>query len=404
MVQAQYMSTSKNLILFLSGLLLNCQEAVENQVPEKTQPAKESYFISAAPLDKTSHSVMQLLAAGVGQAELATLLKYDVQSYLITYYTDYKGERVEASGVVMIPLEMAVPAALVSLQHGTTFSKEDAPSMRDGFLGVEFFASAGYVALMPDFLGYGASASLFHPYYDAEHSASSVIDLIHATKEFLTAENVLFNDRLFLGGYSEGGYVTLAAAKEIEKNPAHGLKLTAAAAGAGGYDLTHMLASITSSDYYPYPSYLAFLLMAYNETNDWNKPLSYFFNLPYSDALDKYMTGNHSGGYINSKLTTHVPTLFNAGFYDNLRNDGGEADLKNALKKNSVQGWRTDLPIRLYHGTKDEIIPFANSQVTLEQFKAAGSRNVSLTSLPGGTHGNSFEAMLRDFIPWFLTL
>jgi pimeloyl-ACP methyl ester carboxylesterase len=398
------MSTSKNLILLLSGLLLNCQDAVENRVPESAQPDKHSHLISAVPREKISRTVMQLLAAGAGQSEMASLLKYDVQSYTITYYTDYKGEQVEASGVVMIPLDMPEQAAVVSIQHGTTFSKDEAPSMRDGFQGVEFFASAGYVALVPDLLGYGASASLFHPYYDAAYSASSVVDLIHATKEFLTAQDVLFNEKLFLAGYSEGGYVTLAAAKEIENNPEHRLKLTAVAAGAGGYDLTHMLASVTSTDYYSYPSYLAFLLMAYNETNDWHKPLSYFFKDQYAEALSKYMNGQYSGGYINSKLTTSIPALFNADFYGRLHSADGEADLKSALTKNSVNGWRTDLPIRLYHGTNDEIIPIQNSKVTLEQFRTAGSKNVSLTSLPGGNHGNSFEPMLRDFIPWFLTL
>jgi pimeloyl-ACP methyl ester carboxylesterase len=398
------MSTSKNLILLLSGLLLNCQEAVEKRIPEKAQPDKQSHFISAVPRENISHTVMQLLAAGAGQSELGSLLKYDVQSYTITYYTDYKGEQVEASGLVIIPLGMPEQAALVSIQHGTTFSKDEAPSTRDGFQGIEFFASAGYVAFMPDLLGYGASASLFHPYYDAAHSASSVIDLIHATKEFLDVQKVLFNEKLFLAGYSEGGYVTLAAAKEIERNAEHGLQLTAVAAGAGGYDLTHMLTSVTSTDYYSYPSYLAFLLMAYNETNDWNKPLSYFFRDQYANALATYMNSSYSGGYINSRLTTNLPALFNTDFYSQLHSANGEPDLKSALKKNTLNGWRTELPIRLYHGTKDEIIPIENSQVTLEQFKAAGSDNVSLTSFPGGSHGNSFESMLRDFVPWFLTL
>src|SRR3712207_9335251 len=62
-----------------------------------------------------------------------------------------------------------------------------------------------------------------------------------SVKEFLKKENIAFNDNLFLAGYSEGGYVTLAAAQEIENNPEHNLKLTGAAAGAGGYELTEML-------------------------------------------------------------------------------------------------------------------------------------------------------------------
>jgi pimeloyl-ACP methyl ester carboxylesterase len=398
------MSISKNLILLLlSGLALKCQEPVETKAPDESIHAGKKYFVSASPGDGTSRTTLQLLAAGLGQSELAQLLQYDVETYTIVYNTVYKGEPVEASGLIMVPKEMVEAAPLVSLQHGTIFRKDEAPSVRGGFQGVEFFASAGYVTLMPDYLGYGSSSHIFHPYYDSEHSAATVIDLIKAAKEFLAKEEVAFNEELFLAGYSEGGYVTLAAAKEIETDPIHGLSVTAIAAGAGGYDLTEMLTSITSSDYYAYPGYLAFVLKSYHHTYGWKMPLSHFFREKYADAILKFVDGEHGGGYINSQLTTHVPSLFNPSFLENLAKTDGETELKNALILNSTAGWKTDTPVRLYHGTRDEIIPFQNSEKTLANFKAAGSDGVTLTAIPNGTHGSSFEPMLRDFIPWFLS-
>ena len=232
----------------------------------------------------------------------------------------------------------------------------------------------------------------------------TVIDLIKAAKEFLLAEGRVFNEELFLAGYSEGGYMTLAAAREIDTNPAHNLTVTAVAAGAGGYDLQQMLTSITTGSHYAYPSYLAFVLMSYNRTLGWNKPLNYFFQDKYADALTQYMNGQYSGSFINGRLTTHVPSLFNTTFLNRLRTSGGETELKNALQENSVAAWRTDIPIRLFHGTKDEIIPYQNSEITLQNFKTVGSSNVTLTLIQGGTHGNSFQRMLLDFIPWFLEL
>lgn len=397
------MSASKSIVLLLSGLLFSCQEAVERPIAEKI-PEEKRYFVSATGGEKTSHSTLQLLASGLGQPGLGALLKYDLQTYTITYATTYEGQPVKASGLMMVPVNMTSAAPMLSLQHGTTFVKDEAPSVRGGVQGTEFFASAGYITLVPDFLGYGESASLFHPYYDREHAASTVIDFIHAAREFLTTERISFNKQLFLAGYSEGGYVSLAAAREIENNAAHRMQVTAVAAGAGGYDLPEMLAEITRDDHYAYPSYLAFLLMAYNTTYDWNRPLTSFFENKYAAVLSQYMDGNHSGGFLNARLTTHVPALFNRDFYKQLKEEEGEAKLKKALALNSVAGWKTDVPIRLYHGTRDEIIPYENSQVALEKFKAVGSENVSLTLIPGGTHGNSFEPMLRDFIPWFLSM
>ena len=388
----------------MSSLLLNCRNTEEAAVPvaEET-PAANKYFLSATEGEETARTTLQFFATGFGQSAISALLKYDVKTYTLVYSTTYRGSPVEASGLIMVPVGMKDKAPIVSVQHGTTFEKDEAPSVRGGFQGMEFFASAGYVTIMPDYLGYGKSASLFHPYYDRKHAASTVIDLIKAAKEFLASEDIPVSEKLFLAGYSEGGYVTLAATKEIDTNPVHGLKASAVAVGAGGYDLPEMLKEITTNTYYAYPSYLAFVLMAYNHTYEWNKPLDYFFKERYADALSNYLNGDYSGGYINSRLTTHVPGLFNPVFFEALHNPHGELRLKSALMENSVAGWKTQIPIKMFHGTKDEIIPYQNSEITLDKFRKAGSENVSLTLIQGGTHGNSFERMLRQFIPWFLS-
>jgi pimeloyl-ACP methyl ester carboxylesterase len=399
------MSDIKNLLfLLVSGLLLSCHEAVESNVPVDQLPEEKRYFVSATAGQETSMEILQLLASGFDQGHIAALLKHDVKTYTLTYLTSYKGEPVEASGLIMLPKDLTAEAAIISLQHGTTFIKNEAPSVDGGFQGAEFFASAGYITIMPDFIGYGKTASIFHPYYDSQHAASTVIDMIKATREFLQMEKILFSEKLFLAGYSEGGFVTLAAAKEIENNSSHDLAVSAVAAGAGGYDLPEMLKGITTGDYYAYPAYLAFVLMSYNETYEWNKPLSYFFKAEYAEALSKYMNGLYGGGTINSRLTTHTPSLFNPDFFARLKTIEGEPELKNALRDNSVAGWKTNIPIRLFHGTKDEIIPYQNSEIALDKFKAAGSAaEVSLKLISGGTHGNSFGPMLQDFIPWFLS-
>src|SRR5690606_6741228 len=101
--------------------------------------------------------------------------------------------------------------------------------------------------------------------------------MIAATAELLTVEGIPFDNRWFLTGYSEGGYVTMAAAQAIEAGALPDFTLTAVAAGAGGYDLPHMLKAIIEADEYDYPAYIAFLIMAYNNTYNWDLPLNYFF-------------------------------------------------------------------------------------------------------------------------------
>ncbi|MBT1701931.1 lipase family protein [Fulvivirgaceae bacterium PWU20] len=384
--------------MILSVLFFSCQDDTASE-----KPAEKKYFISAEETADIPLETLKALTTSLGQPDIAALLKYSIKSYTIVYETTFKGEPIQASGLLIIPQGLTADAPIISVQHGTTFVKSDAPSL-GAFTGMELFASAGYISLVPDFIGYGKSASVFHPYYDKDHSAFAVVDMIKSAKEFLASKKIGFNEKLFLAGYSEGGYVTLAAAKEIETNPSHNLKLTAVAAGAGGYDLNEMLKGITTSTYYSYPSYLAFVMMSYNNTYNWNKPLNYFFKQQYADALNQYMNGEYGGSFINQKLTTDLNSLFNADFYSRLKQPQGEPELKQALANNSIVGWNTATPIRLYHGSKDEIIPYQNSESTLKSFREAGNNNVTLTIIPQATHGSGLQPMLQNVIPWFLSL
>jgi pimeloyl-ACP methyl ester carboxylesterase len=393
------MITRISIVFFLMiAFVTGCNDE-DKDVPS----IEEKHFVSATLKQEYPLEILKVVTAAFGQADLVDKLKYSVQSYRVTYKTVYKGNTIEASGLILLPKNISDKAPLISVQHGTTFVKSEAPSLSTTYTGSELLAAAGFITLVPDFIGYGESADIFHPYYDKEHSALSVIDLIKAAKEFLVKEKVPFSEKLFLTGYSEGGYVTLAAAEEIDNNFEHGLTVTAVAAGAGGYDLVNMLGDITTNTTYSNPSYLAFVLMSYNSTYDWNNPLSYFFKQQYADALSLYMNGEYGGSFINDKLTTNVADLLATDFYDHLQ-QGTETDLELALEKNTIHGWKTTFPIQLYHGTNDEVIHYQNSEITLENFKAAGSSQVTLTLIEGGTHGSSFVPMMEQFIPWFLEL
>lgn len=383
------------MMLLAFGLICSCQDEAPDQQEE------HFYYVSVTPVNELSVQTLKSFAVLLGRPELGSMMKYGITTYKVVYKTTYNGTAINASGLLYLPNGMQGAAPLVSVQHGTTFLKTDAPSVSGEITGVELFAAAGYVALMPDFIGYGESADIFHPYYDKEHSALAVIDMIKAAKEYLEQEKIAFSDKLFLTGYSEGGYVTLAAANVIETGDDTGLNVTAVAAGAGGYDLTGMLSGLTTSNYYSYPSYLAFVIMSYNHTYQWNKPLDYFFDEPYAESLNKYMNGDYDGSFINSKLTTSVDKLFNAQFFESLKSQSGEQELKQAFANNSVSGWKTQIPMKLFHGTKDEVIPYQNSEVTLENFKSSGSSDVTLTLIPDGTHGDTFLPMLEEAVPWF---
>lgn len=385
-------------------LLLTFFMEYKNEKNPLSESNSAPRLISSSHITDIPAKNLKLISQNMGLSlDLSTQINYGISIYKIIYSTKYKNQQIKASGLAYIPIGMKEASAIVSLQHGTAIKKSDAPSIAQSFTGAELIASAGYCCFMPDYIGYGASADIFHPYYDQKHSALTVIDMIKSGKEFLKEKKIAFTDKLFLAGYSEGGYITLAAQKEIENDPMHALKLTAVAAGAGGYDLIDMLGSLNTDKTYPYPTYLAFIIESFNLTYDWNKSFDYFFAPEYAKKLPALVDGTHEGSYINAALTTNLDLLFNPIFFNNLKGSG-EAEFKRALINNNLSNWKPVTPLHMYHGSSDEIIPYRNSQLTYDSFKDKGATDVQLISIAGGTHTNSFPGMLQSFIPWFNSL
>ncbi|WP_227006253.1 lipase family protein [Rufibacter latericius] len=388
-------------LLAVSSWFSSCKESevLDNQQVQQTQ---KEHFVSAEKLTTIQAAGLREVAISNGQPELAKLVKFDVDVYRLVYLTQYNGQEVRASGLMVVPLNLTAPAPLLSAHHGTTFDQKYAPSnfQINSLTGFEAFGAAGYLTLVPDYLGYGESKQILHPYYDVKHSGLAVVDMIKAGKSYFQKNNIKASDQLFMAGYSEGGYVTLAAQKEIEENEEHDLAVTASGAGAGGYDLEGMLSRVISGQSYDYPANLAFILQAYNKTYNWNRPLTDFFQEPYATRIQELIDGTRTSSSINSALAKDPAKLFNPTFLAGLRGDG-EVALKQALKNNSLKTFVPKSPTRLYHGTADTMVPFVNSQVTYDAMKAAGASDVKFIPVKGGTHFSSLEPMIKDLIPWF---
>jgi len=393
-------------LLLLAALLvgsLGCRRTTED--PQPTPTDGQELFVSAQAIGTIPKLQLQTLATLVGFGAFTPQLKYDATYYKFLYKTTYKGQLIQVSGLLGVPLNTPAPPALLSAQHGTMFRQADAPSnFPNAFTGFELFASAGFVTVIPDFIGLGASSNVVQPYYDKATSARTVVDMLKAARYFLQQQNIATNKNLFLIGYSEGGYVTMAAQQEIETNPAHQLTLTAAAEGAGGYDLPGMLSGIASTTTYATPSFLALLLNGYNTTYGWNRPLTDFFQSPYAARVPGLLDGTKDRATIDAQLTTSPAALFTSTFYTALGSSTGEAVLKQQLADNSFNNWVPRSPTRLYHGTADESVFYQTSASTAARFQAAGATNVLFTPIPGGTHGTSILPMMADALPWIQSL
>ena len=98
-------------------------------------------------------------------------------------------------------------------------------------------ASLGYIVIAADYVGYGVSKGAPHPYLLSAPSASAVVDLLTAARTWRSQNSIADNGQLFLTGYSEGGYVSVAAHRAMQTaGSPHLVSLAAVALGAGPYD------------------------------------------------------------------------------------------------------------------------------------------------------------------------
>jgi len=337
---------------------------------------------------------------------LVNYLEYDISVYSITYNTLYKGDQIKASGLVAFPdTEKGMP--ILNFNHGTTSLHSDAPT--EDLFQYSFFsnaASAGYIFVIPDYLGFGISDNIVHPYYRSDITGQTVVDMIRATKELAREEGYNFNGDVFLSGYSEGGFATMSAHHNLENNNYSGINLVASAPAAGGYDIIGMLDYFLSKETYHVPYYIAYVAMGYKTSYDWDLPLSAIFNEPYASIIPDYFNGKYSGYEINSVLTDDLSLLLTSNFRNNIYSDSDLKVIVDAFEENSLDNWVPKTKMLMYHGTSDITVPYQNSVDTYNNFISNGASQSLIEFIPlnGKTHSSGSLPYIIDLFDKFNSL
>src|SRR5690606_17011562 len=128
------------------------------------------------------------------------LVQNGARVYQISYKTSYKGQEIEASGLVVLP-ETKESVPMISFHRGTIVEYADAPSMQsrnsEEVLLYAALSSMGFIAVIPDMLGFGVSTSVLHPHYIEAPTSSAVTDLLVAATEWAAQRAVKFNTDVY---------------------------------------------------------------------------------------------------------------------------------------------------------------------------------------------------------------
>lgn len=327
--------------------------------------ADNTYLVSSdLKLVRTKENIISVLTIAATQYQAAGEIIPDVVSgvnvYAVTYNTEFMGEPVVASGLICAPTTPGT-YPILSFQNGTNTLHSAAPTADPQNLGyqmIEYVASAGYVVIMPDYLGFGASSAMVHPYLHKESTVQSVLDMLRAVAEFDedVAKDISVTTDCYLLGYSQGGWATMALLRAIDEDYSSEFTVKAASCGAGPYDLRYFNSEVTRLTNYPMPVFLGYIANAYTTYDLYPNELTDMFNSQYASVIPGLYDGQHSSEQINGQLTTSISGLFTAEYLSGAETDQKYQGIRNALRDNSIYGWDCDVPLLLLHGTADTYV------------------------------------------------
>ena len=195
----------------------------------------------------TSALLAELNAATANQQVLA--LGGPPVCDILMYHIEYEtvggaGEPTTASAALMVPTGTGSSCTgsrpIVEYAHGTStdrnFNMADMQN-DETLLLAAIFATQGYIVVAPNYAGYDTSSLPYHPFLVGDQQSKDMIDALTAARTALPVASlatVQDSGRLYLTGYSQGGYVAMATLRAMQ---GAGMHVDAAVPMSGPYAL-----------------------------------------------------------------------------------------------------------------------------------------------------------------------
>lgn len=317
-----------------------------------------------------------------------------VDCYRMTYsVAGPKGEAVHLSGLLALPRGVAA-RRLVSFQHGTTTTRSAVPSQPDGtgIAAAIAFAGNGYALVVPDYPGLGESEGR-HPYYVADAVGPAVVGMIEAAEMLDGVPSA----SVFLSGFSEGGWASLAALRVLESK---GRQVLGSAQVAGAYDLRHVSLPAAMKGGAPSHSlYLAYA--AWGQSAHYGHRLDSLLTPEYATLVERLFEGATPQEILKA-LPADPRRMFNQSFLDAFDHNWSHWFL-DTFAANSLVDMTPRAPLRLYYGSKDmDVVP----EEAVAASRAMRGRGADVTAVDVGPvgHDPSMLAAVPLILAWLRDL
>lgn len=328
-----------------------------------------------------------------------------VKLYRVTYASvipELHNKPTVASGLLAIPDTAGASFPMVSYQHGTVYGKQQVPSFPDQSpetqLMLAQFAGQGYIVIGADYFGMGTSNE-HEGYMVKESHQQACYDMLMASRAVL-AQMKLTSPKLLLGGWSQGGFVTMAF---LEKLESAGVPVAATATASAPVDVFVALSGFldfprkNDADWVP----TLFILSSFSFENYYGVPgLAHsLLNDAYYDVSRKaYEKQPFDIAQIPTDLHKLVrPEYFDPQFFAN------SAYGRLIAEKTHAYRWIIKSPVRNYYGETDEAITPGLGQLAMTYQHAIGSGNPEVEAVSTGktSHRGTYATAVPQWKIWF---
>lgn len=333
------------------------------------------------------------------------IIPYLVSYNIVKYKSkDNNGKEIELSGLFLYPTKAIqldrIQSPIICVTHGTELQKKHAPSHWDFWnisqwgnfaevvIATTMVSRYGWTVFMPDYQGMGYDLNENHPYCVREKLATASADMIE--KGIATISNnkhpkVNWDGNLFVYGYSEGGFVSMATTQELEKR---NIKVNGSVCMDGPYDLTGAMKDVMlNGNSFPIPYFLPVLLVGYNLAYPTYFAYDKMLKEPYRTNIPKYTNGLNDKDVVNGIMPSSkiLKEVFNDSFIDSLNSTSSSA-YSTLFQNSTYYNWVPKTKMLLWHCKNDDCVPFGNFTSAKNAFVKGSASNVNYVEWPEVTN------------------
>jgi len=316
---------------------------------------------------KASSSTVIMSASGI----LSCVLSGKVHQIVGIYESiDINGNPINVSGKIIYPTDRPIKN-MILVSHYTIGANFECPS--ESFSFESLYAALGYAVVIADYIGFGITVDMVHPYLQADVTASNVIDMGIAARPFLEERGLKpLSDEIILVGYSQGGATTMHVQRMLETAPQYAglFKIKKNYAGSGPYDIARTYDYSVAYDITGIPSAIPMIIQGMSIGMDKPLDMSYFFREPLLSNYNEWLNSKrYTVMQINEKIGCNsLSGILTSNAADKSRKE--TARFYRELINNSVSpSYMPKSPLYMFHSEDDKTVPFVNSQVLQRQYR-----------------------------------